>query len=63
MVRNESIHQYMLGAMQLVDTMLNMHKQCALATMKADSTLGCIRQSVTRKPGKGIFLLYFLLYW
>ncbi|KAK4819817.1 hypothetical protein QYF61_011836 [Mycteria americana] len=58
LVRNNPMHQYMSGDNQLesslaekdlevlVDNRLNFSQQCALAEKKANSHLGCIRQSV-----------------
>lgn len=56
--RKNPMHRYMLGDTQLgsrltekdlgvlVATKLNISQQCALATKKAKSRLGCIRQSI-----------------
>ena len=60
--RNNPRHQYMpvadwLGSSfaekdegVLVDTRLDMSQQCALPAKAANSTLGCIRQSVISRP-------------
>ncbi|KAK4811178.1 hypothetical protein QYF61_019809 [Mycteria americana] len=62
--RNNPMHQYMLGAAQLersfsekdlVDTMLNMSQQCALATKKTNSILCCLRRSVASRSKEVIF--------
>ena len=42
----------------LVDTKLNMSQQCALATEKVNSILGCIRQSITSRSKEVILPLY-----
>jgi len=41
----------------LVDQKLSVTRQCALATQKADHTLGCIKSSVASRSGKGILPL------
>ncbi|GAB0177268.1 mitochondrial enolase superfamily member 1 [Grus japonensis] len=69
--RNNSKHQYMLGASclesslaekdlqcVLVDTRLNMSQQCALAAKTTNGILGCIRQSIADRQ---ILPLYSVL--
>jgi len=70
LVRNNSKHQYMLGATQLesslarkdlevlVDTMLNMNQECALLAKAVNDILGCTGQSMSSRPREVIFSLY-----
>jgi len=70
--RNNSLHQYMLGDTHmmlcrkgtvgvLVDTKMNMNKQCALALKKSDGSLGCMRQSIASRLREVILALCSLL--
>jgi len=67
--RNNTIHQYRLGAdllerssaeRDLVDDSLTMSQQCALAAKKANGILGCIRRSVASRS-KEVLPLYTAL--
>jgi len=71
--RNDSVHQYMLGATQLensfegkdlgvlVDIKVNMSQQCALVAKKVNGILGCIRQSTASRSREVILPLYSAL--
>ncbi|KAK4827617.1 hypothetical protein QYF61_019542 [Mycteria americana] len=71
--RNNPMHDYMLGATQvensiakrdlgvLVDTKLNMTQQCAPMAKKAKGILACIRQIITSRSREAIFPLYSAL--
>jgi len=59
--RNNPMHQYTLGAIQLqsnlaengavflLDTKLNINQQCALAAKQANGILGSVRQSISSR--------------
>ncbi|GAB0193764.1 mitochondrial enolase superfamily member 1 [Grus japonensis] len=66
--RNNPMHQYTLGANQLeswlkkdlgvlVDHKLNVSQQCALAAKRANSTSGCLKQSVASRSREVILPL------
>jgi len=71
--RNNPMHQYTLGAVQLesrlaekdlgvlVDTKLNMSQQWALAAKKVNGILDCIRQNVASRSTEVILRLYSAL--
>ena len=44
-----------------MDTKLNMNQQYALASMKANTTLGCVRQSITSNSRDVILSLFSAL--
>ncbi|KAK4827003.1 hypothetical protein QYF61_013137 [Mycteria americana] len=64
------MHQYILGATQLenslaekdlgilVDTKLNMSQQCAPAAKEANGILGCIRQNIAGRSKEVILPFY-----
>lgn len=66
---NNSLHQYMLWVTQtessssekdlgvLVDTKMNLSQQCALATRKANSIPGCIKESIANMSWGDLSLL------
>jgi len=70
---NNLMHRCMLGLTQLesslienalevlVDTKVNMSQKCALPAKKANSILGCIRQSTASRTREGILPLYSAL--
>ncbi|KAK4826376.1 hypothetical protein QYF61_008047 [Mycteria americana] len=67
--RNNPMHQHRLGADQLASSFaekdlrvlldkLKMSQQCALASKKANSTLGCTRKNIASRPREVIFSFY-----